>query len=1278
MVENLLPENSFYYYFYRRLQPAKIQIFTLVNTIKIIRLSMKKIYFFTLFLLSSIAIIGQNTSSIIQQHLRENMEELKLSESDINEWRITDQHTSRQSGATYVYIQQQSQGINVFNGVANFAIKNGKVVSMGNRLISQLDNKTNYNTPAIDPVQAITVAAGHLNLEAPKDIRPIEANSSREYLFNKGGISLENIPVELMYQAISDTEVKLVWNLSIYTLDANNWWSVRIDAQTGELVHKNDWVTHCQVDHTVFTNCNHDHRNNIAENEATFMPESYNVFPLPVESPVHGERMIVTNPADAIASPYGWHDTDGVAGAEYTITRGNNVYAYEDASDTNSPGFSPDGGASLEFDFPYIANGDPVEYRPAAITNLFYLNNMMHDIWHRYGFDEASGNFQMSNYGHGGQGDDYVLAEAQDGSGTNNANFATPPDGFNPRMQMFLWYGGLGDYLTIESPTGIAGSYASTSAGFGPGLPSTPITAEVVLMEDDTDPVNNGCETIVNGAALAGKIALVDRGDCNFTVKVFSAQNQGALAVIVVNNVNGNPISMGGTNNQITIPSIMIFKSDGDLIKAELENGPVTASISNGGAGAAIQDSDFDNGIIAHEYTHGISNRLTGGGNNADCLFNSEQMGEGWSDWYGLVLTIEPGDQGSDVRGMGTFANGESPDGNGIRPAPYSTNFDINPYTYGDSNNAGAISEPHGVGFIFATALWDMTWALIDEYGGTPDPDLYQGTGGNNIAMQLVTEAMKIQPCNPGMIDGRDAILAADELLYDGAHQCLIWEVFAKRGFGYSANQGSAFSRSDQVEAFDEPPICQVATEAPVAAFSALSDNACSSEIRFANESTGIVHTYEWVFGDGNTSDQVTPLNNFPGSGTYTIQLIVSNNIGSDTTSQSITIELPPAPEIEDLEVCLGENAILEANTTGLAQWRDADNNVIFNGPSFETPNVNGPQTYFIENLEGGPSGYVGPEDPGYAGGSYHVSGYHGALNFTAEMGLEIVSVWVNAQGAGERTFTIGSGFNNDGDPPSGANIVDQVTVYLNGGPQRIYLNMTVPEAGDYNIGGNNVSLYRNNEATDYPFVLDDYMTIVNSSANTAPTGYYYYFYDIEVREIQCISPAVEVNVTPVVSDFSFIDEGDLTVNFTDESTGATSWLWDFGDGNTSTEQSPVHTYEYVDNYTVTLTINDGACSSSQVFTTVTSVDDAAPAGLGISLFPNPADGWARVVFDNAITEDLQIQLIDISGKTLSSYLLRAGQQFADLEVAELPAAVYLVRIQGQGFTEMRKLVIKR
>jgi hypothetical protein len=90
---------------------------------------------------------------------------------------------------------------------------------------------------------------------------------------------------------------------------------------------------------------------------------------------------------------------DGKAGAEYTITRGNNVYASEDVAGKNTPGKSPDGGASLAFNLAYDpAEPDPVNYQDFAIGNLFVVNNLMHDISQRYGFDEPSGNFQRTNY----------------------------------------------------------------------------------------------------------------------------------------------------------------------------------------------------------------------------------------------------------------------------------------------------------------------------------------------------------------------------------------------------------------------------------------------------------------------------------------------------------------------------------------------------------------------------------------------------------------------------------------------------------------------------------------------------------------------------------------------------------------------------------------------------------------------------------------------------------------------------------------------------------------
>ncbi|PWI28836.1 peptidase, partial [Flavobacteriaceae bacterium LYZ1037] len=152
----------------------------------------------------------------------------------------------------------------------------------------------------------------------------------------------------------------------------------------------------------------------------------------------------------------------------------------------------------------------------------------------------------------------------------------------------------------------------------------------------------------------------------------------------------------------------------------------------------------------------------------------------------------------------GTYATGQPTTGVGIRNAPYSTDFAVNDFTYNDTNDTANVAAPHGIGFVWATFIWDLTWAYVDKYGF--DEDLYNGTGGNNKVMQVVMDGLKLQGCSPGFVSGRDGILAADMALTGGEDQCLIWEVFANRGVGYAADQGSTFSRVDQVEDFTMPP----------------------------------------------------------------------------------------------------------------------------------------------------------------------------------------------------------------------------------------------------------------------------------------------------------------------------------------------------------------------------------------------------------------------------------------------------------------------------------------
>ena len=792
------------------------------NYLKLKKMIMKKLLLFFTVLISS-AIYSQNYKSIVANYLNSNRTQYGLEQQDYSDLKLDSHSFSKSMNLENVYISQRYQGIEIFNTISSFAVKNGQVVNANLSFVNNLNLKITSTTPSISPQTAIEKAALSLGLNTPIGLEQLENPSQNEYVFTDGGISQENIKVKLVYQPTEDQTLKLAWDVSIYTTDSQHYYSVRIDSQTGELLSKHDWVIACDFGKPEFNTSLEQSILFTATDddiEATAGGNQYNVFPMPLIGPNDGPQQLVANPADATASPFGWHDTDGNAGAEFTITRGNNVWAQEDTNGNNGVGFSPDGGASLDFNFPFNLPEPPSNFQEGAIVNLFYWNNIMHDVWYQYGFDEQSGNFQENNYGNGGVGSDSVNADAQDGSGTNNANFFPPPEGNNPRMQMFLWNAPgnvLGSFLTVNAPGSLAGSYLAADSNFGgTPLPTTPITADLALVEDDnsgtsTDPYD-ACDTVTNGATLTGKIAVIRRGECFFVEKVQKAEAEGAIAVIMVNNVPTAPFPMGGSGGGIGIPAVMIDSTDGEPIIDALINGTtVNATLVDDGSGTDTfqRDGDLDNMMIMHEYGHGISTRLTGGANNSGCLQNEEQMGEGWSDWFALMLTLKPGDTGQDVRGMSPYVLGQPINGQGIRGKVYTTDFTLNDYTYGD---LPPLQVPHELGSVWATMLWDLTWAFIDEYGF--DPDFYNGTGGNNIVMQLVIDGLKLQSCSPGFVNGRDAILQADELVNGGANRCLIWETFAARGLGASASQGSSLNSNDGVEAFDIPsgPDCTLST----------------------------------------------------------------------------------------------------------------------------------------------------------------------------------------------------------------------------------------------------------------------------------------------------------------------------------------------------------------------------------------------------------------------------------------------------------------------------------
>lgn len=648
------------------------------------------------FVLGSLATLAQTTNQIIAKQLVEKHKTtIGLTDQDLQNIIISDSYLDNLSGVRLVYLQQSYMELPVYNQIQVLGFKNDKVVSQSGGRIQAIEKITRGVTsiPTIPAHTAVIAALDDRQLEHTREPNVIASEKNGRYIvFDNMDISRENITAELMWVPLNDgKKMVLAWQIYIIPLNSSDYWMVRVNAADKSIVSVNNLTVFCNWDdeqHLANTNENHKHqpvskksvyglplfdfsalKKNIELPLSPSLVEnvSYRVIAYPTESPIHpgGTPTVVTNPWNAApgnATSLKWHN-NGVI--DFPITRGNNVWAQEDRDGNNGTGSaatSTTTGDPLTFDFVpdfsvAATQTSPVKNQQFNITNLFYWNNVIHDLTYLYGFDEASGNFQASNQGRGGVGNDFVYADAQDGAGTNNANFSTPADGGNGRMQMYLW------------------------------------------------------------------------------------------------------------------------------------------------GGSPQKDGDVDNGVISHEFAHGISNRLTGGPSQAGCLSNAEQMGEGWSDYYGLMYTQNWGASTlstgfNSPRGVATYLSNQQTTGAGIRSKKYCTNFAVNNKVFGATIDA----QQHNRGELWCATLWDMTWNIINQVDSI-NPNLYDTSsgGGNAIALKLVTLGMKLQPCSPGFIDGRNAILQADEILYNGTHSCAIREAFRRRGMGAFASQGSSGSVTDQI-----------------------------------------------------------------------------------------------------------------------------------------------------------------------------------------------------------------------------------------------------------------------------------------------------------------------------------------------------------------------------------------------------------------------------------------------------------------------------------------------
>ena len=585
-----------------------------------------------------------------------------------------------------------------------------------------------------------------------------------------------------------------------------------VTAGDGEVVYEHDLVANDTFEYKVW-----------AESSGTFVPWAGPHGSMLTPHPTGTIDSTVVTAKDQTlvtiaSSPFSKSDPWLPAAA--TTTDGNNVSAYADL-------VSPDGfeGADVrpeltgtkQFAFTYDPTLNPNANQTnikAVTTQLFYVMNFMHDWFYDAGFDEAARNHQEDNFGRGGNAGDQLFVEAQDYSGRNNANAATPADGGNPRIQMFLFNGQGSSTITITEPSSIAGVVVNRAAQFGPS--NFDVTQPVVLVDDAGGTKTDGCEApFVNAATLKGKIALVDRGTCPFTDKVLNAEAAGAVGVIIVNNTatGGAPVIGATEGTAVKTPTLGISLADGEKIKAALATGTVTVNMKR--ATALDRDGGLDTAISSHEWGHVLSNRLISNGNG---LRNTQGggMGEGWSDFVALMTIVRSSDiaaqetanwggiypVGGWVYGVGSGSGSYF----GIRRYPYSADLTKNPLTFKHIQNGTALpkdipisfgedgrynAEVHATGEVWSSMLWQCYVGLLRD-----KPRLSYEEATTRMKKYLVA-GLKATPRDPTIIEARDALLTA---MYaaDQADFKLCAKGFAERGAGTGA-KGPAYTSSNNV-----------------------------------------------------------------------------------------------------------------------------------------------------------------------------------------------------------------------------------------------------------------------------------------------------------------------------------------------------------------------------------------------------------------------------------------------------------------------------------------------
>jgi uncharacterized repeat protein (TIGR01451 family) len=405
------------------------------------------------------------------------------------------QFTSLLRGTRTKVWQQEWNGLEIWGALfVSHTSRKGELISLSSQFIPDPGRAAGQGKiqATLTAREAILKAAA--NLDMPLDGTQVSAlgnpPAAPEWRgkFHAPGCA-GTVETRLVWLPLSRESLRLCWEVVMTLQSRGETYRLFIDHETGQVRVRHGLTQYLsEASYRVFT----------GDSPTPFSPGHLTFTN--AQPPQVSRGLVTITALDTNASPLGWiNDGDNE-------TQGNNVRAHLDVDGDNQPDLPlPQGSPFRVFDFPMDLTQPPSSYREAAVVQLFYWNNWMHDRLYELGFTEAAGNFQVTNFNRRGAGNDPVEADAQDGSGLNNANMTTFGDGTPGRMQMYVFNyapvsrdGDLdGEVILHEYTHGLsnrrvgggAGITAVQSSGLGEGW--SDFYALALLSEAGDDPRGN-------------------------------------------------------------------------------------------------------------------------------------------------------------------------------------------------------------------------------------------------------------------------------------------------------------------------------------------------------------------------------------------------------------------------------------------------------------------------------------------------------------------------------------------------------------------------------------------------------------------------------------------------------------------------------------------------------------------------------------------------------------------------------------------------------------------